>query len=97
MLVMLMKVLITPGHGNFECYIIGNWTCFSFLKTLHLPSVLKKPLGSLRCLEVLVMSQNIILLGLLVDISLKVSLYFLIHACHRDVREPVVEGDMVDG
>ena len=33
---MLMKVLGHPGHGNSECCIVGNWTCFSFLKTSHL-------------------------------------------------------------
>ena len=21
-----------PGHGNSKCCIVGNWTCFSFLK-----------------------------------------------------------------
>lgn len=30
---MLVKVLSHPGRGNAECYIIGNWTGFSLLKT----------------------------------------------------------------
>ena len=35
---MLMKVLSHPGHGNCKSYVVGNWTCFSFLKTFHLSS-----------------------------------------------------------
>ena len=29
---MLMKLLSHPGHGDSKCCILGNWTCFSFLK-----------------------------------------------------------------
>ena len=35
---MLMKVLSHPGHGKSKCCIVGNWTCFSLLKTFHLSS-----------------------------------------------------------
>lgn len=28
----LLRVLSHPGYGNFKCYIIGKWTCLSFLR-----------------------------------------------------------------
>ena len=33
---MLMKVLIHPGHGKSKCCIVNKWTCLSFLKMFHL-------------------------------------------------------------
>lgn len=27
-----IKVLSYQGHGNTNHYIVGNWTCFRFLK-----------------------------------------------------------------
>lgn len=35
---MLVKILSRPGHRNSERWIVGNCTCFSFLKMFHLPS-----------------------------------------------------------
>lgn len=32
-LLILMKVLSLSGQGNTVCYIVGNWTRFSFLKS----------------------------------------------------------------
>ena len=29
----LIEVLSHQGHGNTNVYILGNWTCFSFLKS----------------------------------------------------------------
>ena len=33
-----MEVFSHTSHGNCKCYIIGNWTGFSFLKMFHLSS-----------------------------------------------------------
>ena len=35
---LMTKVLRNPGHGHSRCCIVGNWTHFSFLKTVHLSS-----------------------------------------------------------
>ena len=36
--ILFMKVRSHPAHGTSRCCIVGNWTCFSFLKTFHLSS-----------------------------------------------------------
>ena len=42
---LLMMVFSHPGHGNARCCIVGNWTCFSVLKTFHLTSLLIQEAG----------------------------------------------------
>ena len=35
---MLVKVLSHAGHGKSKCCIVGNWACFSLLKTFQVSS-----------------------------------------------------------
>lgn len=43
-LLILVKVLSLSGQGNTMCYIVGNWTSFSFLKS-------SKNLNKSSCLQ----------------------------------------------